>query len=217
MKTAIFAGGNIGDYKKVSKYLNGCRLVICADSGVHHAFNMGITPDILVGDMDSISSEDLKKVKQLGIEILKFPTKKDCTDTELALETALKQGAKEVIILGGYGDRPDHSLGNIFLMVRFKKLGIELKYVDEYWEVALIDSQAEINGKKGNILSLIPITPEVKGITTEGLYYPLKDAKLIMGPTLGISNVFSSDIANVIIKEGLLLAVKWTGDEYKLD
>ncbi len=213
MKAVIFAGGDIGNYEKVRKYLSDSDLIICADSGAEHAFNMGVIPDLLVGDMDSISPASLEKVKQLGIENHGFPSEKDYTDTELALDIALKQGANEAILLGGLGDRPDHSLANIFLMVSFKKLGLELKLADENWEMFLIDRPVEVGGEKGNILSLIPITPEVTGVTTKGLYYPLKDETLFMGPARGISNIFLGNIAKVTIKQGLLLAVKWTGDE----
>jgi len=213
MKAVIFSGGEIGNYDKVKKYLSGCNLMICADSGLEHAFNMGVIPDLLVGDMDSVSPAAIKKVQKLGIKKHSFPSEKDYTDTELALDISLAKGAREAILLGGLGDRPDHSLANIFLMVRFKKLGLHLKLADEHWEMFLIDKPVEVCGEKGNILSLIPISPEVTGVTTEGLYYPLKGETLFMGPARGISNVFLENTAKVSIKQGLLLAVKWTKDE----
>jgi len=213
MKAVIFSGGEIGNYDKVKKYLSGCNLMICADSGLEHAFNMGLIPDLLVGDMDSISPAAIEKAKKLGIKKQNFPSEKDYTDTELALDIALAKGACKAILLGGLGDRPDHSLANIFLMVRFKKLGLHLMLADEHWEMFLIDKPVEVCGEKGNILSLIPISPEVTGVTTEGLYYPLKDETLFMGPARGISNIFLGNTAKISIKQGLLLAVKWTKDE----
>lgn len=212
MKAVIFAGGDIGNYEKVKKHLSGSSLVICADSGACHAFNMGVMPDLLVGDMDSISPAGMEKVKQLGIKKYGFPCEKDYTDTELALDAALKQGADEAILLGGLGNRPDHSLANIFLMVSFKKLGLKLKLADADWEMFLIDSPLEVYGNKGDTISLIPISHKVTGVETEGLYYPLKDETLFMGPARGISNVFLGNTAKVTIMQGLLLAVKWTGD-----
>ena len=76
MKAVIFAGGDIGNYEKVRKYLSGSNLIICADSGVRHAFNIGVTPDLLVGDMDSISRDSLEKVEKLGIKNRNFPSEK---------------------------------------------------------------------------------------------------------------------------------------------
>jgi thiamine pyrophosphokinase len=157
--------------------------------------------------MDSISSVSLEKANKLGIERQQFPSEKDCTDTELA-----KKGADEAIILGALGDRPDHSLANIFLMVGFKKLGLEVKLADGNWEMFLIDGPVEIHGKKGDILSLIPISSEACGVETQSLYYPLKGETLFMGPARGISNIFLEDTVRIGIKHGLLLAVRYSGD-----
>jgi len=210
MKAVVLAGGKIENYDKVKKYLCESSLIICADSGIEHAFNMGIIPDLLVGDMDSISPEAAAKVQELGIEKYTYPSEKDYTDTELAIDIAISKGVREVILLGGLGDRPDHSLANIYLMVNFKRQGLELKLAGENWEMFLIDKVAEVSGKKGDILSLIPISPEAIGVETEGLYYPLKGETLLMGPARGISNVFLGNVAKISIKQGLLLAVKWT-------
>jgi len=214
MKAVIFAGGEIGDYEKVKKYLSDSNLIICADSGIEHAFNMDVIPDLLVGDMDSISAKCLEKAKKLNIKHQNFPSEKDYTDTELALDIALRKGASEAILLGGLGDRPDHGLANIFLMVSLKKSGLDLKLADENWEMFLIDKPVEVSGKKGDVLSLIPISSEVKGVETQGLYYPLKCETLFMGHTRGISNIFLGNTAKVSIKQGLLLAVKWTKNEH---
>src|SRR5690606_28039069 len=104
MKAVIFAGGQIKNYDKLKKYIEGSDLVICADSGIEHAFNMGIMPDLLVGDMDSINHDTLEKANKLGIARHNFPAEKDSTDTELALDIALAKGASEAILLGGLGD-----------------------------------------------------------------------------------------------------------------
>jgi thiamine pyrophosphokinase len=208
MKAVIFAGGTIDDYRLQKKYVVGADFIICADSGVRHAFEMGVIPDLVVGDMDSVSTEDLKKIKELGLEQETFAAEKDFTDTELALETALQRGATEAVILGGIGDRPDHTLANILLMVNFKKRGLEVRLAGENWEMFLIEGQVQISGKKGDLLSLIPLSGEVSGIETRGLYYPLKNETIPMGTSRGISNVFLGDEVMVRTKKGLLLAVK---------
>jgi thiamine pyrophosphokinase len=213
MKVVVFAGGDLGDFIQIEKYTKDAALVICADSGVRHAFRMNIIPDIIVGDMDSASVEDIKKIEALGIEKYTFSAEKDFTDTELALRLALKKGARQVVLFGGLGSRPDHSLANIFLMVLFKKQGMDVKLVGGNWEMFLIDNKKQFGGKKGDILSLIPITPEVTGIRTEGLYYPLIDETISMGPARGISNVFMGDSATVTIQSGLLLAIKLDGSK----
>ncbi|MCF6096009.1 thiamine diphosphokinase [Thermovorax subterraneus] len=208
MKAVIFAGGCIGDYSRVEKYLSDTSLIVCADSGIRHAFKMGIIPHLVVGDMDSASEEEKKKIEEFKIKKISFPKEKDFTDTELALEVALQEGANEAVLLGGLGDRPDHSLANILLMVNFKRKGLELTLAGKSWEMFLIDGQRKIKGQKGQLLSLLPITPKVTGIKASGLYYPLRDETLFMGTSRGISNVFIDDEAVVEIKEGMLIAVK---------
>lgn len=215
MKAVIFTGGDIKNYEKVRKYVANADFIICADSGVRHAFKMNIKPDILVGDLDSISYEDRRKVEELGIKIVKFPKEKDYTDTELAICEALKVGASEAVLLGALGGRPDHSLANVFLMVSFKEEGLDLRLADENWEMFVIDKKIKIPGKKGDILSLIPLTPKVQDVKTDGLYYPLNSETLLMGPARGISNVFIENEATVNLKEGLLLAIKITEEKFQ--
>ncbi|MCR4431579.1 MAG: thiamine diphosphokinase [Tepidanaerobacteraceae bacterium] len=208
MRALIFSGGDMKPCPGIKSYLANADFIICADSGVRHAFELGLVPDLVVGDMDSASPEDLDRIKQLGINQETFPAEKDFTDTELALEIALQKGACEAVILAGIGDRPDHSLANILLMASFKKRGMEVKLAGENWEMFLIEGQAKISGKKGDLLSLIPLSCEVSGIETKGLYYPLKNETIPMGSSRGISNLFLEDEAAVKIKKGLLLAVK---------
>jgi len=210
MKAVIIAGGDINNYDNISRYLVGADLIICADSGVDHAFRMQIVPDIVVGDMDSISEKGLERLKELEIVRYKYPEEKDFTDTELALEVALEKGAREAVVLAGIGDRPDHSLANIFLMVSFKDKGLELKLAGEEWEMFLIEEEKRVFGKSGDILSLIPISSKAVDVETEGLYYPLKKETLPMGPARGISNVFLREEAKVRLKEGILLGVHLT-------
>lgn len=215
MKAVIFAGGKLSDYKAAQEYLKGADIIICADSGFHHAMGMGVVPDLLLGDMDSISGEDLKKAKSLGVEMQGFPREKDYTDTMLALEAARERGATSALLLAGIGDRPDHSLANAFLMLQAKKMGIELTLAGENWEMFLIYDQAEISGQRGELLSLIPLSAEAVGIETQGLYYPLRGESISLGVPRGISNVFTGEKAVVKLKGGILLAVKIVETPYQ--
>ncbi|MGI6485885.1 MAG: thiamine diphosphokinase [Thermoanaerobacterales bacterium] len=210
MKAVVFSGGEIRNYSAIKKHMEGAKLVICADSGVRHAFSLGIVPDLIVGDMDSVSKQDLDLINSKGIKILTYPIEKDYTDTQLALETARQKGATKVMVLAALGERPDHSLANILLMVHFKRFGMDVRIAGEDWEMFLLEKDADITGSKGDILSLIPITPQVTGIETEGLYYPLKGETLKIGPARGVSNLFVKDNASIKLKDGLLIAVKVT-------
>jgi len=208
MNALIFAGGNITDYDFIEKYEGFYDIIICADSGALHALNAGLKPDYLIGDMDSISEDVMERVKKLNTEIICYPKEKDFTDTELALEYALKLGVKSAVILAGVGTRPDHSLANIFLLVRYLEKGIDLVIADRDFEIFVIRGEKEINGEKGGILSLIPLKGDAEEIYTEGLYYPLRGESLLFGTSRGISNVFIKEKAKIKVGRGILLGIK---------
>lgn len=187
-------------------------LLICADGGGETALAWNLTPDLLVGDMDSISPASLETLTHTpGVEVRVVPVEKDETDLELALLTALERGAKEITILGGLGGRLDHTLGNIYLLAadQLVRAGAKARLLDEDEEVLVLHGSESLTlaGKPGDLLSLIPLTPVARGVRTTNLYYPLKSEPLYIGPTRGISNVFTGETATVAFEEGLLLVI----------
>ncbi len=201
-------GGPIKDYGYIRKYLEGAGLVIAADSGAAHLERLKAVPDLLAGDFDSISQADYDSLVSEGVETLRFPVEKDMTDSELAVELALERGCSTVIILGALGTRLDHSLSNVFLLKKLLEHGARGIIADENNEVYLTDGSITLEREAGTKLSLLPLTGIAKGVTTYGLYYPLKDAVLEIGSSRGISNEFIADTATVTVYEGLLLVIK---------
>jgi thiamine pyrophosphokinase len=207
MTGVILCGGRITDYEFMKKYLNGVDLVIAADSGARHCRSFDILPDLLVGDFDSIGDADYKSLVSAGIEITKFPAEKDMTDSELAIEIALGKGCSRVILLGALGTRLDHSLSNLFLLKKLLNSGAEGILADENNEARMIDSSIELEYEKDSFVTLLPIAGSAKGVTTQGLYYPLENATLEVGSSWGVSNRFTSEKAAVTVREGKLLVV----------
>ena len=113
--------------------------VICADGGANHLKKLGIIPNTIIGDLDSISIKDLEYYKNLEVEIIKYPTKKDETDTQLAIQYATTLPIKEIVLLGVIGDRIDHSLGNIYLMEDIVLKGLRVSIINENNIVYLIN------------------------------------------------------------------------------
>ncbi|MCX7711941.1 MAG: thiamine diphosphokinase [Clostridia bacterium] len=208
MKTVIVCNGSIKDYTYIKKYFAGADLIICADGGASHIRKFGITPSLLLGDFDSIDQEDYDYLKEQNVEIVTFPVEKDMTDTEIAVELAVEKGSSQIVILGGIGTRMDHSLSNIFLLKKLMSGNIKGIIADEYNEITLVRDHIRIEKEEGLKISLLPLTDKVVGVTTKGLYYPLNEATVEMGSTWGISNEFKEDIAEVTLKEGLLLVIK---------
>lgn len=206
MNILILTNGEYGDYTFCNQEQK-FDYIICADRGLYHAKVLGLTPDLIVGDFDSTDDQDLVYFKEKGVEIETFDTHKDETDTEIAVLRAIQKGATKVSIYGGLGSRLDHSLANVHLLYKLLRKGIEGKLVNPNHIVCLAEKYQLIQGRKGDLVSLIPFAGKVTGVTTESLAYPLKNAEINIGTSLGISNVLESDTAEVWIDEGILMVI----------
>ena len=211
----VVCSGEIKDYGKYGGYFNDADFVICADGGAVHLREFGIVPDILLGDFDSISSEDLNfystsisTKNNVKTEIIKHPAEKDKTDSEIAVLLAVEKGYKRIYLIGATGKRLDHTLANIFLSVRMIEQGVVCSIVDEHNELVAIDDSITLNRDDSSKVSIIPITGKITGVTTKGLYYKLFDADIEFGTTLGVSNEFASDRAEITINSGTAIVIK---------
>ncbi len=210
MTGVVVCGGIITDHDAMRHWLAEADITICADSGAAHFEQWGITPDILIGDMDSISKDHLERLQIKGVKTIRHPVEKNMTDSELALEIAAEKGCTTVIMLGATGARLDHTLANIFLLKKLFDKGITGIIADEKNEITLIDDRITMKKDKAGEtkVSLVPLTSTVTGVTTQGLYYPLENASMELGTTWGISNEFVSSSAQVSIGEGLMLVIR---------
>lgn len=208
MEVLIILNGDLNNLGFFKNLITEATYVICADGAARYLISMDITPDLLVGDLDSIAKEDLAWMKQKGVEVKKFPARKDFTDSELALEYALELNPLRVTIIGGVGSRWDHSLGNVMLLYKMLNNGVYGRLINEKNELTIVDGELTISGEPGDILSIIPITKEVRGVTLKGLEYPLTDHNFQMGDTLGISNQLATSEATVTIREGIILVCR---------
>lgn len=197
----------------VARLAEWAELVIAADGGAARALAAGVRPHVVVGDMDSLAPDALHALRHAGAEILTFPARKDETDLELALLEAVRRGAGDIVIVGALGGRLDHTLGNVYLLTMPQLRGRLVRLVDGREEAFIVWKRAEIRGARGDTVSLIPLTPEVRGVETEGLEYPLRGESLFMGPGRGISNVMLGPAARVSTSDGILLAVVSHGQE----
>ncbi|OPZ92733.1 MAG: Thiamine pyrophosphokinase [Firmicutes bacterium ADurb.Bin419] len=208
MTAVIVCSGSVVDYSYHEKYFKSAKLIICVDGGARHIRNMGLVPDVLLGDLDSITEEDLEYIASHNVKVVKYPSEKDMTDTEIAVNYAVERGYTEIIIIGGIGTRFDHSLGNIFLLRKMLDKGITGVIVNEHNEISLFKDRIRILREEGFKLTLLPLTDVVEGISTKGLYYELNCEDIEMGSSRGISNEFSAEVAEITLKNGILMAIK---------
>jgi thiamine pyrophosphokinase len=204
MTAVIISHGSMKDFDYYKRIIEGCRPVICADGGVYYAKEIGITPDVIVGDFDSVDRETLASFT--GARVIRFPVRKDKTDTELAVDYAIEHGEKDIMLLGSSGSRLDHTFANIALLKTMLDRGVSGQIIDEHNRLFMITDYARLEGK-GLQVSLIPFGGKVTGITLRGFAYPLENETLDLGSTRGISNVLEQDFGEIYITSGILLVV----------
>jgi thiamine pyrophosphokinase len=189
-------------------------LMICCDGGARHFQKLGITPDAVIGDMDSIDPVQLAAYSTGKTKIIQYPADKDFTDTELALDYALSLKPEEIFIWCALGGRIDHTLANVFLLCKGQKKGVRTSLIDEYSEVFVLDKEAVFLNETGKTVSLLALTSEVTGITLTGFLYPLKEGTLVMGEARGVSNVINGDRAGISAGSGKLLVIKYRQKDF---
>jgi thiamine pyrophosphokinase len=177
--------------------------VIAVDSGYRHALAAGITPDLVIGDFDSLQS-----LPEKGIEIIKAPAVKDDTDTMLAIKHALTQGYKQFVLLGATGGRLDHQTANISACAFIAEQGGLCEMRDDANVVyAIKNSRLRLEKKENWFVSVFSFTEMAFGVTLTGLKYALNNATLTNTFPLGVSNEFAEDTATVEVKDGILLVI----------
>ncbi len=206
-RAVIIANGAAPDEATVRRWFNSAARLICADGGARVALSLGLKPDAVVGDLDSLDEAQQAQLRTLNCRLVVYPAAKDWTDLELALKLAIEEGATEIVVLGALGGRLDQELANILLLLLPELKGIPTWIADERQEMFVTRGEATIAGQPGDIVSLVPLAGDVAGIFTEGLRYPLRDEPLLTGPARGISNVMTDSLARVRLRSGALLVI----------
>jgi thiamine pyrophosphokinase len=209
VRVVIFANGVLNDPQQTLAHIRPDDLLIAADGGALHCLSLGLIPDIVIGDFDSLEAEKLTQIEASGSQLIRHPARKDYTDLELALTHARQSGATQILILAALGNRWDQTLANLLLPASADFSALDIRLIDGQQEIFLVKEshKIEIQGKPGDILSLIPLYGDASGITTEGLEYALTEGTLQFGSTRGISNVLLGYKAGITCRKGLLVGV----------
>lgn len=186
--------------------------IIAADGGARVAWHYNKSPHTVIGDMDSLSDDELERLRADGAKILQYPAEKDETDLELALKFATEQGAEWIRIIGAIGGRFDQMLANVYLLSlpELRECDVALVAGNQILRI-LYAGEHHISASAGDTVSLIPMSGDVLNISTQGLQYPLKQETLRFGPARGISNVMLEASATVKFASGVLLYVHTEG------
>ncbi|MBQ5868547.1 MAG: thiamine diphosphokinase [Lachnospiraceae bacterium] len=219
MKTCLLISGGPLDLSFAKEFLKDRKydFVVAADAGFSVCLDLGIQPDLLVGDFDTFGREKIQTYlsdPQYQIEMHK--PEKDETDTELAFRRIREAGFDEVDVLGALGGRLDHEISNIHLLVHERRRGLQANCYDAKNRIYILDSEQknEYNFSRsrqyGTYVSFLPITEQVKGITLTGFKYPLqdKDISILNNPSLCVSNEILDETAAISLKEGILMCIE---------
>lgn len=203
----VVTGGAALDARRVADLPAGA-IVVAADSGIDRALALGLHVDVAVGDFDSVSAAALETVSARGAEIERHPAAKDETDLELALDAALARGARRVLVLGGDGGRLDHLLGNVLVLAAPKYATVDVVAEMGTARLTIVRAHTRLSGQPTDLVTLLAVHGPARGVTTEGLRYPLRNEDLHPGSSRGVSNVLLGDHADVHLRSGALVAVQ---------
>jgi thiamine pyrophosphokinase len=207
MKTVIVSGGKAPSQDLLESELEDATALICVDSGGNCLKELGIEPDYLVGDFDSIKPEAFEYIKGTKCKIIEYPKDKDFTDTELALELAMRLDSNSIVFLGTTGTRLDHVMGNLGLLRVCVQNGIDAFIKDENNSIMMTNKPITLKAEPGTTFSIQAFSETVEDLTIRDARYPLTGYKLKIGDPLTISNRFLDKDVDIDFSSGLLMVM----------
>ncbi|MBR5614241.1 MAG: thiamine diphosphokinase [Clostridia bacterium] len=203
MKCFIFGSAPIESYAFLKKTDFNNAFVICADGGIKHAEVLGITPDVWLGDGDSLLGASIKVKERYD-----FPVRKDNTDTDLAVELALERGYKDITILGGIGGRRDHEFSHFCLLKKILERGGTGCLIDEKNEITMKDKSFVLHRSDNKYVSFFPFGGDVTNFSVKGLRYEAEGIVLRCGEVQASSNCFDKNCeAHITFDKGFVLVI----------
>lgn len=204
MRCVVLANGEYGEIEAYQKMFGAGDIILCADGGANYAYEMGLMPACIIGDLDSIQPSIREFYETCRVEFKKYPPRKDFTDMQLVLDTALKWGADEVVLLGTLGKRLDHTLANLFSGIDVVRRGVSLShYTPECW-VHIINKDKVIEGDKGDIVSVFALTDEAHGVSENGFEYAPSSSVMENSKPYAVSNVLAGPRGTIGVQSGIL-------------
>jgi thiamine pyrophosphokinase len=207
MTVLVFANGTIVDPTWILPWLKQATTVIAADGGSAHLQRLDFRPNLVIGDLDSISPDVQNWLDRHDVPQIKHPTHKDETDLELALLYAAATFAEPIRVFGALGGRLDQELANILLLAHPQLRVRDVQLVEQWQRAWLVVETTTIHGAIGDTVSLVPLAGDAHVARTTGLAWELRDSVLTFGQARGVSNVLSAETATVTLSSGLVLCV----------
>lgn len=204
MKRCIIIGGApINNYDYINSQIQEEDFLIYCDSGLIHLNKIKHQPNLIVGDFDSHVNPNI------DVETIVLPTEKDDTDTVFGVKEGIKRGYEEFILVGVLGNRFDHSLGNLSILLLLDKEEKCGKIIDDYSVIEIVKNTPKYVENTFSYFSLLSVTPIISGVTIENAKYGLNGAEITNYFPIGVSNeVLEGKCAKVTVEEGIALLIK---------
>jgi thiamine pyrophosphokinase len=212
LQAIIFANGELLVPADLEARLAAADLLIAADGGAQHCRALGLRPDVIIGDLDSLDAGTRADWEAQNVHVIAYPPEKDQTDLELGLLHAKEAGADKILILAALGRRWDHSLANLLLAGHPQFDGTEILILHGEQRMLVIKGRKLLPAEVGERVSLLPIGGDAKGVSTRDLKYPLTGETLFFGSSRGVSNVVLSANPEIEIGTGILLCIISSAD-----
>ena len=203
-KCLIVAGGVLNNAKKILEKIQNLEfnLVVACDSGYDNALKLGINPDFLVGDLDSIKSEISE-----NCQVLKLNVEKDETDLKVAVDIAIEKGFESICIICATGGRLDHFMCNLSILEYIEHQGFYAYILDEYNEISINNNRKITYINTSKYVSIIPITKSIK-VSLSNLKYPLFEKTVFRDNIISVSNETHKPTYTIDILEGKAYVIK---------
>jgi thiamine pyrophosphokinase len=208
LRAAVFLNGQPDPPGVIRRVAARVDLVVAADGGARHALEAGVAPNLVVGDMDSLGEEPAREAERLGATLERHPARKDKMDGHLAVLAARRLGAEEadLVCAGGGGMGALFAVAHVLLAA--ERAGLRAAVVAGWGGAFVVEGGTRtVEGEPDDSVSIFPLSGPATGVTLEGLAYPLEDARLEPGDTLGFHNEMAGRRARVSVRSGALLVI----------
>lgn len=202
-RCVIVGGAKITQYDRAKAAIKPDDYVIYCDSGLKHQQALGAEPSLIVGDFDSHANP------HSAVETIVLPCEKDDTDTVFAVKEAIKRGFTDFLLLGAVGERLDHTLANVSILLMLDDRGLNGRIIDDYSEMEIVSRSPKRVDGSFKYYSILNISGTARGICETGCKYPLENAEIECSYQYGVSNeVNPGEEAVISVAEGRLLLIK---------
>jgi thiamine pyrophosphokinase len=209
VRAAIFLNGAPDSEPLIQAVAGRADFVVAADAGARYALAAGIVPDLIVGDMDSLGEDLAREIERRGAELERHPVKKDKMDGHLAVLTARERGATAAEFVCAVGGKVGAVFALPHILLAAERLGLRSSAVADWGRMFVVETGSRtVEGAVGDSVSAFPLAGQATGVTLEGMAYPLTNATLEPGDTLGFHNELLGGQARVSVEGGTLLVVQ---------